>query len=307
MDQPTRQDLQLLYLDERAVIRAEGADADAFLQGQLSNDLRQLNQTRGQLSSYNSPKGRMLAVLTLTRAASSGVDLELPRSLLDPVLRRLRLFVLRSKVSLRESPDAMLGVSGAAAIAALQDAGLSSPKAALDVTRTSELQLVRRHGASPRFTIQGPKTLLDALASSWPQAERIDAAAWALADLRAGLPVVLPPTQDRFVAQMANLDQLGGISFDKGCYTGQEIVARLHYLGQLKRRMFWSSGQGATPAPGAPVHDGEGGQAVGEVVNAVTVKSGFEAAVVLQLTHAESSQLRCGDVALASPKAFSYL
>lgn len=294
-------------LDEPlALIRAEGADVDAFLQGQLSNDVHKITAGQAQLSSYNSPKGRMLVVLTLSRHAD-GLDLELPRSLLEPVLRRLRMFVLRAKVSLQPSADRLFGLRGSAAEAALLAAGFNVPGVTLAMTQTNGVSVLRRHGVTPRFTLQGPPESMLALAESWKDFLPLSTRDWALEDLRAGVPVVSPATQDHFVAQMANLDLLGGIAFDKGCYTGQEIVARLHYLGQLKRRMFWARGSGPIPEPGSAVHDGDNEQAVGEVVDAIgTGDDAFEANLVLQLSHSESVQLRVGATPLTGLKSHHY-
>lgn len=209
-----------------AVLRVSGADAETFLQGQLSGDVR---ATRAIWTSYNSPKGRMLAVLHLLRLAD-GFELRMPRTLVEPIAKRLRMFVLRSKVTMEVLP-----------------AG---------------------HAEA--------------------EAEATDRRAL----IEAGVPVVYMETQDRWVAQMANLDLLGGISFDKGCYTGQEVVARLHYLGNLKKRMFRVEGAGHPPAPGTTVRHASGdGQSVGEIVDAVAVGEGFVASAVLQLAVAESDAL----------------
>lgn len=209
-------------------IRVAGADAETFLQGQLTQDVRRAADAPIP-AGYCSPKGRLLAVMDLRRAGEAFL-LELHRSVLDATLKRLRMFVLRSKVTLDQVD------------------------------------------AAP---FDG------------------DESAWRLARIRAGLPVVYPETADRFVPQMVNLDQLGGIGFDKGCYTGQEVVARLHYLGNLKRRMFRLRSVAAV-APGADVHDGEHPQAVGEVVDCARDGAAFELSAVLQLSHSDSAALRVG-------------
>lgn len=289
-----------------ALLRASGADVDSFLQGQLGNDLRKLTPASAQISSYSSPKGRMLAAMTLSRAAADAVDIELPRGLAEPIAKRLRMFVLRSKVQIAESPDALLGLRGAGAEAALRAAGLPAPARPMDAAEGLGLRVLRRHGALPRYTLHGPQERLDALAALWSEAGRADTSVWRLDDVLAGVTVVLPQTQDHFVAQMANLDRLGGISFDKGCYTGQEIVARLHYLGQLKRRMFLCHGDGAPPEPGTPVHDGSETQAVGEIALSAADGSGFAAAVVLQISQSQSATLHAGDQALSVPQSYDY-
>lgn len=299
-------DLALIRLDSDTVLlQARGTDVDTFLQGQLSNDIARLSAAKAQLSSYNSPKGRMLAVLTLMRH-EDGIDLELPRSIVEPIAKRLRMFVLRSKVTLAIADEASLGLIGADAPAALEAAGLPAPASALECANTGVLRVLRRFGETPRYSVHGPAAAIAALASQLSGAQTLGCDAWTRAQILAGEPVVGAQTQDRFVAQMANLDRLGGISFDKGCYTGQEIVARLHYLGQLKRRMFLCSGTGALPEAGASIHLTGQDQAVGEVVqSAPDAEGGFVASVVLQLSQAEADGLHVGETALSRPQAYA--
>ncbi|MGH8516510.1 MAG: YgfZ/GcvT domain-containing protein [Panacagrimonas sp.] len=228
-----------------ACLRVTGADAETFLQGQLSGDVR---TTQPRWTSYNSPKGRMLAVLHLVREGQN-FDLHVPAALLEPMAKRLRMFVLRAKVTIESLAP-----------------------------RDADEQAAMR--------------------------ERRDL-------IEAGVPVVYPKTQDRWVAQMANLDLIGGISFDKGCYTGQEVVARLHYLGNLKKRMFRVRGRGAAPAPGTAIRNGAGdAQSVGDIVDAVPDGDDrFVASAVLQVALATSEGLvldRETDVALAQPEAYTY-
>lgn len=301
-----------VWLDGLATLRADGADTETFLQGQLSSDLRLASAQRAQFSSYNSPKGRMLALLVLWRRGDA-VELQLPRSIVEGVSKRLRMFVLRSKVQLRESEEACLGLRGGDVAQRLAAAGLPAPANALDCEARGGVHVLRWPGATPRYLLRGARDALQPLADSLGVPTPAAQAQWAFDDVLAGLPVVLPQTQDHFVPQMANLDQLGGISFDKGCYTGQEIVARLHYLGQLKRRMFLVEGDGEPPEPGSAIHDaadGGGGQAVGEVVqSAARPQGGFAASAVLQLAHAESTKLQLGtDPArgLSQPRAYHY-
>lgn len=285
-------------LDLRALVhlRARGLDADSFLQGQLSSDLRLLTPERAQISSYNSPKGRMLAVMHLLRVGDS-ILIELHESIADSVLKRLRMFVLRSKLTLENASDDIraIGLLGDDAARLLGTAGLPVPRQPLDCTHDPQrgLVVVRRIGAAPRYSVAGPAPAVAALAAQWPTPS--STAAWRRADIEAGVAVVYPQTSDHFVPQMANLDRLGGISFDKGCYTGQEIVARLHYLGQLKRRMFTGDIDGPPPAPGSEILAGEPATVAGEVVDAVDSSHGAVLGAVLQLSHAAATDLRLAD------------
>jgi len=258
------------------LIAARGADTEAFLQGQLSNDVRDATAARAQLTSYNSPKGRMLAVLNLWREAD-GFVLEVHRGVLEPVLKRLRLHVLRSQVKLEDvsAAQASLGVAGKAAARTLEAAGFDPPAGPYEVSRARDIAVTRRPGKVPRFTLRGA---VEALAALWPGlaqgARPAGTGAWRLLEIEAGMPTIYPETQDRFVAQMCNLDQLGGISFSKGCYTGQEVVARVHYLGAVKRHMVPAHLPGTPPAPGTRID-------AGELVDAALHPDGGSAALVV--------------------------
>lgn len=240
------------------LIEARGPDALAFLQGQLSNDVRKVAPERAQLSSYNSPKGRMLAVLHLLRHDDAFL-IELHASLLEGVLKRLRMYVLRSKVTLAAVTDrAILGLAGPDADAVLAGAGLPAPAEPLACAWADDVAVVRRLGAAPRYTILAPVGQREALQSRLAAGSQPGTPEdWRRLDIEAGVPTVYPETQDRFVAQMCNLDTLGGISFDKGCYTGQEIIARVHYRGAVKRHMEVRRLDVAVPAPGTRLEAGE--------------------------------------------------
>lgn len=272
----------LARLDSLGLIRVSGAEAETFLQGQLSNDVRQLTLSRAQLSSYNSPKGRMLAVLRLFRGRDS-IFLELHRSVLEATLKRLRMFVLRSKVILEDASTrrAALGLAGPDAAARLQEIGLPVPPAPLDLAWADEVAIIRRQGDNPRYTLSAPLERLNQLWSALAgKAAVTDADAWKLMEIEAGIPTIYPETSDHFVPQMCNLDALGGISFDKGCYTGQEIVARVHYRGAIKRRMSLIRTGGELPLPGSRIPLPQAGGS-GEVVDAARYPDGHNAVLVV--------------------------
>ncbi|MGH8506734.1 MAG: YgfZ/GcvT domain-containing protein [Stenotrophobium sp.] len=295
------QNTLVTLLPQLATLRISGADADSFLQGQLSNDLALLTPQRAQLTSYNSPKGRMLAVFHLRRDADGTVLAEVERSILDPVLKRLRMYVLRAKVALEDisAQAGVLSLAGAGAPGWLAQLQLPAPEQALDCAHHSErgVTVMRRFGDCTRYTLHGSHgALTELMAELAVDADGAQPEDWRRLDILAGVPTIYPQTSDHFVPQMANLDLLDGISFSKGCYTGQEIVARLHYLGQLKRRMVVCRCDSVEVAPGTPVHDGDEAQAVGEVVHAAPNEKGNGSlvAIVLQLAHAGSSQLCLG-------------
>jgi tRNA-modifying protein YgfZ len=212
------------------VLAARGADALTFLQGQLSNDTTLLTPDALQLSGYHTPQGRVIALLRLTAPAPDQVLAVLPRELVAPVVTRLKRYVLRAKVQITDETERwqLLGCRGEAS-------GL--PGSALRYPYGHDRQLVLV-----------PRT--EALGSAGT-GTRED---WAAADITEGLAQVYLATSEAFVAQMLNLDLTGGIALAKGCYTGQEIIARAHYRGQVKRRMQ----RFATASP-VPMKCGDGG------------------------------------------------
>ncbi len=283
-----------------ALIRASGEDAEKFLQGQLSNDIRQVDAARSQLSAYNTPKGRMLAIFRVFRHADA-LLLQLPSALQDATLKRLRMYVLRDRVRLDAVGDDLIriGLSGPAAEALLRDAVGAPPVEKNGCVRHGEHTVLRLPGPFPRFEIVGALTPMRTLWDSLRVAARpVGAPCWAWLDIQAGVPSVHPATVDEFVPQTANLDLVEGISFTKGCYPGQEIVARVHYLGRLKQRMIRAHVEApAAPAPGDPVYASDpGGQAVGRVVDAQPApRGGYDLLAVASLAARESAILRVGD------------
>jgi hypothetical protein len=283
-------------LSHLGLIRARGEDAAAFLQGQLTNDTRLLGPERAQLTATCSPKGRMLATL-LAFVRDGDLYLQLPAERLEGVLKRLRLFVLRAKVTLGDASDelARLGLAGDFAADVV---GGALPPQPFGVAQRHGLTLVRLPGDPLRVEAIGP---VDEVTALWREAEAAGAAVagadwWALLDIRAGVPTVLDATVEAFVPQMANLQLVDGVSFTKGCYTGQEVVARMQYLGKLKRRMRYA--RVASPArPGdelwAP--GSESGQGAGKVVDArPSPGGGSELLAVVETASAAAGGVRLG-------------
>jgi folate-binding protein YgfZ len=214
-------------------IRVTGEDAAGFLQGQLSNDVTAVPVGEGQLSSFNDPKGRVLALPRLIRTPD-GFDALLPRALCDATARRLAMFVLRSRVSVRPLADArVLAASGETAADRLAAAGVP----AIRLPGDSGLCMWAETG--------------DAQVAP-QEVEPLGADQLALAEIMAGIPEIYPETAGLFVAQMLDLDRLGAVSYEKGCYVGQEVIARAHHLGRVKRHMARFESTGGC-GPGDPV------------------------------------------------------
>lgn len=223
---------RLAYL---GVLRIGGADALPFLQGQLSNDLLAVQRGASLLAACSSAQGRVLAVMRLF-AHAAGVVAVLPRELVGPTAAHLRKYVLRAKVQLEDASDA-LGVGGCVGADALRRAGLEVPGPRQCLQR-EDVSVASVCGDSQRFWVVAPPATL-AQRLQGPTASTADFERdWRLRDVTAGLPQVYLATRESFVAQMLNLDLLDGISFTKGCYTGQEIIARTQHLGRIKRRLF---------------------------------------------------------------------
>jgi folate-binding protein YgfZ len=227
------------------ILRFSGADALSFLQGQVSNDTQRLTERTPVFAAYSTAQGRVLALIYLL-PHSSGVVAILPREILGATMERMRKFILRAKVRIEDAAETLV-VAGR--LGASHEA--SSGYVEQDDIGTAPVG----HDANRRWIIGPPEKI--AAAADAAAAKRIEDA-WRLADIRAGLPQVYAATSEAFVAQMLNLDLLDGISFTKGCYTGQEIIARTQHLGRIKRRMTrlalpsgsWQVGQALRLADG---------------------------------------------------------
>ncbi|HEY5760208.1 MAG TPA: hypothetical protein VIU34_30505 [Steroidobacter sp.] len=271
-----------------AAIMVSGPDARSFLQGQLTADLDALNSNRVQLTCCNSPQGRVQAVFWMLDRAE-GIALVLPAGLVDATVLRLRKYVLRAKAKIEAAKHLQVGVVARSALPA--DVTLDAGGAHREI------------GGVSYFTLPGVEDVLVLGAFSAPS----DAARehrWHLSHVRAGLPQVYPETHEAFVAQMLNIDLLGGISFEKGCYTGQEIIARAHFRGTVKRRMFLFHSAGAAPVPGTRVLSGE--QHAGDVVDAVAAENGCDILAVVSLAQINSDLCLDGQTAPLTRQALPY-
>ncbi|MBL8378243.1 MAG: folate-binding protein YgfZ [Burkholderiales bacterium] len=264
-------------LDSWGLIHVGGSDAIAFLHAQLSNDLAALGPDASQWTAYLSPKGRMLAGFLAWRDGGEGVYLCADRRTVPMLVKRLSMFVLRAKARVTDAS------AGHRIFGSLGETG-PPPHRVL-------------HGETVRIglpPVDGvARVLLVTLAGASDAANVADASAWERAMIRAGEPWIGPQTQDAFVPQMVNFDALGGISFRKGCYPGQEVVARAHYRGAVKRRMVRAS-VGAPATPGMGLF-GADGQESGTVVNACADGAGgSELLAVIPLAEFGSNRMRLG-------------
>lgn len=259
-------------LTHRGLIQVDGPDTIRFLQGQLTNDATLLSADHSQISGYCTPKGRLTALFRI-HVRDDACLLSLPRDLVEPTIARLRKYVLMSKLTLAPAADDLvaIGLSGPRAGLELGEVTGRIPETVDGVVHADGLDIVRLPGIHPRYEIVGP---LAAMSQLWSRldvhAAPVGAGAWSLLDILAGIPEIWPQTVEEFIPQTLNLDLLGAISFRKGCYTGQEIIARLHYRGTVKRRMYLAHCDSADGiVPGSGIHSAGGSdQAIGQVVSA---------------------------------------
>jgi len=281
-------------LDAWGLLRVEGADARAFLHAQLTADIARLPADRARRAGWCTAKGRLLATF-LVIPHGDGYLLQVARDLAAPVARRLAMYVLRAKVSIADASEAwpQHGVWGEDAARELGALGLPVPEDELAVGSREGKVLVRL--GPERFLVLGDVGLQ---ANAEP-------AQWMLQDIRAGIPWISAATQDQLLPQMVNFEVIGGVDFRKGCYPGQEVVARAQYRGAVKRRMY-RLGTTAALRPGQRMFcDAQPGEPAGLVVNAA---DGEALAVLASAAIESGSPIRIapdGDPAAVLPLPYS--
>ena len=275
------------------LIRFSGAEAQAFLHNQLSCDVAALTPGKSTYGSYCTPKGRVLATFLLWRAGED-FFMQLPSPLREPIQIQLSKYILRSKVKATDASSdwTLIGIAGKDASALVQRAVGDVPRGVHDVINTQDAMVIRLQG--DRYEIVAANKSPAVIESLSDGAEKADPDYWDWLDIRAGVPVILPATQEAFVPQMVNLDLIGGVSLTKGCYPGQEIVSRMHYRGTLKQRMYLANiAESGRPLPGERLYSPDfGEQACGTVVNAArSPEGGHDVLAVIQIASAEKGDI----------------
>ncbi len=281
------------------MIQVEGADAGEFLQNQFTNDIKALAEVDSQLSAWCNPKGRMLAFFRVLRDGDR-FFLLLPLQLLERIQKRLQMFVMRSDVILADVTDAwgVVGVVGKNAEQILSKTFSELPKEDDRATKSEETFMInlRSPENQARFLLVAP---IETIQQHWkmlePETTPVGTAAWHLLKIRSGMPSVKIPTYEMFIPQTVNLEEVGGLSFTKGCYPGQEVVARMQYLGKQKRKMFSVLIDGSkTPEVGGELFspDSQSKQGAGNLVTFARNENGdWEGLAMLEVGIAEKGQV----------------
>lgn len=293
----------LAPLTHLAIIEASGDDAKSFLHSQLTSDVNHLADGQLQHAGWCNAKGRMQASFVAWNEA--GVyRLAMAADLLAPTLKRLQMFVLRAKVKLTARDDlVLLGVAGPQLGEALADAALAAPDQTMGAARSGEASVLQLD--ANRCWVAVPETAAPAV---WQKlsvkARPVGLPAWRWLDVQAAFPLVSLATKEEFVPQMADFEKIGGVSFHKGCYPGQEIVARTQYLGKVKRHLYRLH-CAAPLAAGADLFSPDNLEmACGKVMSAAPAPDGGHVALaVVQANYAGNLRLgsREGEVVKASP------
>jgi folate-binding protein YgfZ len=288
-------------LSHLGLITARGPDTEHFLQGQLTCDVRQVTPEHSLIGAHCNPKGRALACFRLFRR-EDGYALELPQAMVDATLGRLRKYLLMSKSVLENASDtlARIGVAGPNAASLLESALGAVPEMVNGVIAADNMTAIRLPGLQPRFELHGAARELGVIWNALaPNVTPVGAEAWRLLDILSGIPTIYPETVEAFVPQMINLQRLEGISFQKGCYTGQEIVARTHHLGRIKRRMYLAQVDSPIrPQPGDLLYSpqADASQSAGQLADACRHPEGGYAVLAVALIEcAEQGSLHLGD------------
>ena len=230
--------LVMADLSHFGIIHFSGEDASEFLQGQLSCDVTKIDHYTAQYGSCCTPKGRMLASFLVWKNAS-GYFMQLPMPLLITLEKRLSMYVMRAKVKLSNDSDryVRIGVAGRLASEIMKKIFGVSPDLSLSVINSKNESILCL--AQDRFEIvTSPEHAPKLWGNLKKYAMPVGKFCWSWLEIKAGIPIITPATQEQFVPQMTNLEAIGGISFQKGCYPGQEIVSRTQFLGKIKRRMY---------------------------------------------------------------------
>ena len=295
-------------LSHLGLLELKGADVLTFLQGQVTNDIKLLDGNNAHYTGYCNPKGRLLA-LFLAFSHLDHVHLQMPKELIESIAKRLKMYVMRSKVEISDVSESIIkmGLNGINAAELLTPIFDRIPHNYYELVSLSNGALLKLPGATPRYEIFTDSINAPIIWNALTQHSKpVGAACWEWLEIEAGIPDVTLKTQEEFVPQMLNLDALNAINYKKGCYTGQEIVARTHYLGKVKRRTQLAHITSVVmPELGDDVMDANK-QAIGKIVRyAPSIDTGYDVLVECRLENLVQASIYWNDIALTI-KALPY-
>ncbi len=286
----------LCDLTHLGLLEINGADAVTFLQGLVTNDVKLLAGNNAHYTAYCTPKGRMLA-LFLAFAHHDHLHLQFSRELLEPIMKRLKMYVMRSKVDIKDASEDIIkfGLNGPEAAKLLVPLFTKVPSQDYELVSLENGAILKlpTTGNNSRFEILTDAVNAPAIWNALKvDCQPVGKPCWDWLEIQAGIPDITPATQEQFVPQMLNLDLLNAISFKKGCYTGQEIVARTHYLGSVKRRTYLASIESThAPLAGDKVMD-DAKNEVGLIVRVAVNPSGsFDALIEMRIDAKEAGSI----------------
>ncbi|RDE19642.1 folate-binding protein [Motiliproteus coralliicola] len=286
----------LTPLLSQRLIGLEGPDSISYLQGQLTADLAKLSSEQSLLAANCTPKGMVISVLRLIQLEPQSLLLRLSSAIEEPALANLKKFSVFSKLSWNDVADDWcgLGLCGDAAESLLQQAGFNAPQALNHQSRNDGIVLIKV--GPQRFELWCPADQAEAL---WLQlAEGSQAApesCWQAAEIEAGLVQLDADSIDSYIPQMLNLQAVDAVSFDKGCYTGQEVVARLQFRGKLKKLLFGARTDASRVETGTALFNSQG-RNVGKVLHCAELERGTLLQAVISKKGADEGDLRLGSV-----------
>lgn len=275
-------------LPHLGIIRAEGEDAAAFLQGQLTQDFALLGMSEARLAAYCTAKGRMLASFVGFKRSPTDILLVCSRDVLPATLKRLAMFVLRAKVKLQDA-TAQFDIHGLAGQPARDAApGLQAPWTRADVGNASVIRLYPADG-------QPMSLWIAPVGEPTPPGPPMAHDLWLWGEVRSGIATLSAPSVEAFVPQMLNYESVGGVNFKKGCYPGQEVVARSQFRGTLKRRAYLAHAEAPLQAGQEVFHDADPSQPCGLVVQAApSPDGGWDAIASIQIAACAGGALAAG-------------
>ena len=301
MDDPyfTEEETYLCDCSSLGVIKATGEEAQSFLHSQFTNDLNQVNDETSQLSGYCNAKGRLLSIFRIFKYEENYLLL-LNKDVLDNTLSKLNMYKLMAKTEISNNSDdyVVFGLTGKKTDSILKKNNITFPSNNEQCTNYDG-SIITRIDADRVLIIAEPKKAIELWNLFETDAVPRDYSIWKLLDIQNGIPEVTKETMEAFIPQMVNLELINGVNFQKGCYPGQEIVARTHYLGKPNRRMYKIELLAENNSePGTNIYsEDDGEQAVGKIVSSVQYSSdNIDALIVLRTANEKSENLKIGSL-----------